>query len=1035
MSKVKKSHSEPRGEYKVVFKGKLLPGFDKARVVANIVQLTKLPPEKIEKKFFSGKVVIIRRAHDKPHAQKLQQLFTKAGLEVFILIDETQKKLSEPKPQSSKKQKKIAVKKLKKAAKKYYKGIMAATLWGVFLVFGFNLWNTYSVTVEVPDEVVGIEASLANKPLLFITHINLDRFKSRQRYFINSSGGFPGEQSELFQTLKQSGVDPLSSIDQVFSTAYFENAKLISQTVLLGQFSVEKMKQFFLKNYNGQLITDSGFARLRISQIDEQTCKKNPLMEISIEPERILMSTDGYLSDLHQILKQEPGHAIDLANWKEYRSDKLVSIGFFDPKSLTAQKSAIKTKSAGLPMLMAEGLIKKNQSINSLYAGVGLQLLPPAGVLDITINSTNQAWLDKVQGQLLTHIENMKTQSLGLHHLQSLLGKVTLQKNVITDLKESSESQVGQLSVNVILDSEFKESFELSIYELSEKFLSTALGTTAKGMQIPSNATSVEKIDAQPQKYWSQYEPSKLKPFNETLDQFFKPVWIEGPFALSIDELLLASDSLGDQVLLKLRGKAQNIDNVGSSQAKIVVTAANDEQGKNLLAKAKCGESMSQEAFFTRFVGSRTAYIDGQPVHYNEMDVQQQVRLRKGVKFSSLKSLQGQIELNLATQTKTKEVIKTDKNTVIAEYNTRLLFSPSAPNSLSFAMSGDIEKVLAVRALNKNKDYLARVSSSSMGSFFDLGSGSGTSKSVTHQYQGNIAFIEVVYATKSEKVSYPFNLSKFPPYPSENAWKYNLEFAKLSSTKSWNEQYQDLEPLNIEETANQSWYGDRQASWHDGPFNIGLYGLKTNKHFATSGTLLIKTPIVEELKNNLSAVEIYIRYPEPDEDGVMGRSYFCPMKSQGYYMNGDFIQDKDKLYMDGQLAFRIPYKKEDKPLSQLNGDIVVHLPVSKHSSVFSDLTIGAVWEDEGVSVKLIRLGSDVMELEVHGQRDQLLQITLVDSNKQRISTTDIKRALPGQAKAGNIIVNYHGVPVKAFLTVSEGQQTQRYPFNLKINKK
>jgi len=1030
MSKVKKSRSEPRGEYKVVFKGKLLPDFDKAQVVANIVQLTKLPPEKIEKKFFSGKVVIIRRAHDKPHAQKLQQLFTKAGLEVFILKDTTQDKLSEPKPLSPKKQKKIAIKKLKKTAKKNTKLIMATTLWAVLLVLGYNLWNTYNVTVEAPDEVVDIEASLANKPLLFITHINMERFKSRQSYFINTTDAFPGEQSNLVQQMKQSGVDPLNSIDQIFSTAYFENTELVSQTVLLGQFSVEKVKQFFMKNYNGQLISDPDFTRLRINQIDEQTCKKNPFLEISIEPERILMSTDGHLNDLHQILKQAPGNAIELANWKEYRSDKLISFGFFDPKSLTSPKSSKKT--AGLPMMIAGELVKKNQPIGSLYAGIGLQLLPPAGVLDVTINSSNQAWLDKVQGQLLTQVEEMKAQSLGLLHLESLLKKVTLQKNVVADLNKGSETQIGQLSINVILDNEFKKTFVLSIHELSEKFLSAGLGIPTEVLQSHSNANSAEKIDAHPQKYWPQYKSSTLKAFDESLDQFFKPAWIEGPFALSIDELLLESDSEGDQVLLKLSGKAQNIDNVGSSQTKVVITAANDAQGKNLLAKAKCGEPISQEALFTRFGGSRTAYIDGKPVYYNEMDVQQQVKLRKGVKFSSLKSLQGQIELNLATQTKTKEVPKTNKNTVIAIHGTRLLISPSAPDSLSFTMNGDIEKILAVRALNKNKDYLSRVSSSSMGNFFTLGSGSETSKSVTHQYQGTIAFIEVVYATESEMVSYPFSLSKFPPYPSENAWKYNLEFAKLSSTKSWNEQYQDLEPLNVEETVNQNWYGNLQASWHDGPFNLGLYKLKTNKHFGTSGTLMIKTPIIEELKNNLSAIEIYLRYPEPDEDGVMGQSYFYPLKSQGYYMNGDFIQDKDKLYMDGQLNFRIPYKNEGKPLKQLNGDIIVHLPVSKHSSAFSDMTIGAVWEDEGMSVKLIRLGSDVMEFEVHGQRDQLLQITLVDSNKQRISTTDIKQASQGQAKAGNIIVNYHGVPVKAFMTVSEGQQTQRYPFNLKL---
>lgn len=90
-----KNEPAKKGAYKVVFKGRLLPGFDREQVITNIAQLTKLPAEKIENKFFNGKVVIIRRAHDQTHAQKLQHLFTKAGLEVFILQDAVQEEIEQ----------------------------------------------------------------------------------------------------------------------------------------------------------------------------------------------------------------------------------------------------------------------------------------------------------------------------------------------------------------------------------------------------------------------------------------------------------------------------------------------------------------------------------------------------------------------------------------------------------------------------------------------------------------------------------------------------------------------------------------------------------------------------------------------------------------------------------------------------------------------------------------------------------------------------------------------------------------------------
>ncbi|MCU7800139.1 MAG: hypothetical protein KZQ70_08330 [gamma proteobacterium symbiont of Lucinoma myriamae] len=92
---IEKNEPVKKGTYKVVFKGRLLPDFDRNQVITNIAQLTKLPAEKIENKFFNGKVVIIRRAHDNSHALKLQQLFTKAGLEVFILQDVEQEEIEQ----------------------------------------------------------------------------------------------------------------------------------------------------------------------------------------------------------------------------------------------------------------------------------------------------------------------------------------------------------------------------------------------------------------------------------------------------------------------------------------------------------------------------------------------------------------------------------------------------------------------------------------------------------------------------------------------------------------------------------------------------------------------------------------------------------------------------------------------------------------------------------------------------------------------------------------------------------------------------
>jgi hypothetical protein len=550
-------------------------------------------------------------------------------------------------------------------------------------------------------------------------------------------------------------------------------------------------------------------------------------MELSIEPDRILISSDGYLSELHQLLKQKPGEITDLSNWKQYRSDKLISLALFDPKKVKSGLSPM----SGLPMMMAQNLIKKNESLDSIFASVGLQLLPPAGLFDLTLNSHNLSWLEQTQTDVLNQIEDMKSKSTGLTYLQLLLGKINIQKKVQEDLRENSDGDIGQLSMTIELDSEFKKSVELSIRELMEKFFSIGLSENTSGAGIALQKVE-EKLDSAPFKYWPQYKESKLKSFNEDLDQFFKPAWIEGPFAVSIDELLLASEQDGDQIVLQLRAKGQNIDNVGSEQVKIRVTGVYDQQENNLLDEVKCGQNKSQnEAFFSRWGGMRTAYVDNKKVNYTELEVRHPIKLKKEVNFSQVKSLKGLIELNLATATQSKEFAKTDKNKIVNEYDTRILFKPSEQDTLSYTISGDGRKILAVRALNKNKDYLSRMSRSSMGNLFNSG------QSVTQKFYGKIAFIEVIYVTQFQQIDYPFTIAKFPPYPSDTQWKYELEFAKISSIKLWNKSYQDLEAISFDNEKN--WNGEMQASWHNGPLNLALYGLKTNKHWGTTGQLMI----------------------------------------------------------------------------------------------------------------------------------------------------------------------------------------------------
>ncbi len=1013
---------KPRGKYKVVFKGHLLPGFNKQQVVENIARLTKLPAEKIDQKFFSGKVVIIRRAHEQSYAQKLQQLFTDAGIEVVILKDESrQSDIASAASGADAEHPDKQAKKQRRSTVTGIKQLVIPLLIGILLIGGFGLWHKYSVTMAVPEEVTAIENSLASKKLLFLAHINVQQLLAQQDLISNDMSSLAGLYAGWIKQLNGAGIEPKDSLKQIVSAVYADKQQLVSQTVLLGNFAPDKVKKFLVQNYHAQILPGAKGMHLRISRINQQSCKPENLLEVSIEAQRILISTRGYLQELQQLLSDKPGMLTDLSLWRSYQQNKLLSLALFVPPADTGLQSVDLSDSfpqAVLPLMMAKGLLRKNASVDSLFAGVALQWLPPSALLDVTLNSRDQNWLNQSHTELLKQLQNMQDKSNGLIHLQSLLNKLSVQKK-IPDNSGSTAPGNGQLVLSLTLDRAFKKSLELSVRELLAKFFTLETDSSFAGR---AQQLAAESLDDRPLKFKKQYAVEQLPAFDAALDKFFKPAWVDGPFALAIDELSLESYADGEQVVLQLRGKAQNIENVGDKQLKLKITAAADQQGNNLLAAANCGQS-AVTGYFNSLGGQRTAYIDNQAIAYNELEVRRKVKLQKGIRFSQVVSLSGEIELNLATRTESLAFAKTSDNLLVNENSSSILFKPSAKDTLAYSLSGEHYKVLVVRALNSKKQYLKRISRSTMANLLHDG------YAVTQKYQGEIAYIEVVYAVQLETLSYPFVINEFPPYPTDNQWQYAHEAVTLSSLAKWQKNYQTMKPLNL--TSEHNWNGDMQAQWHDGPLNVALFGLNTSKYWGTKGLLVIKTPLIDELRHNLSALEVVIHDPQAG-DIKTEHSYFYQLRANGYYMNGDFIVDKDKPWLAGQLSFTLPYKNAAEPLREITGDILIHLPLSMYKRSFSDMNIGAQWQDQGLTAKIVRLGNEVMEFAVSGNRDRLLQIILLDNKNQRISTTDIRSGMGMSSTEGNIIVNYHGIPKKAVLILSAGQQIRRYPFVLEV---
>ena len=75
--------------YSVVFMGEIITGFEKKQVIKNLVNITRMPKDAVEKKFFNdtpGRVVI-KKTNDLEKARRYHGKFLRAGLAVGIQMD------------------------------------------------------------------------------------------------------------------------------------------------------------------------------------------------------------------------------------------------------------------------------------------------------------------------------------------------------------------------------------------------------------------------------------------------------------------------------------------------------------------------------------------------------------------------------------------------------------------------------------------------------------------------------------------------------------------------------------------------------------------------------------------------------------------------------------------------------------------------------------------------------------------------------------------------------------------------------------
>jgi len=138
-------------EYKVVFTGRLLDGFDRDDVVSNLTAKTNLDQQRAEKLIDGDKKVVLKKGLDREAAEKFSELFQIAGMEIRLVSQDPQ---PQPKQFMQSPQQDSAAEH-SSTSKKYSSADSAASTTAASPESGENPYAAPRAKLEIPREKLG----------------------------------------------------------------------------------------------------------------------------------------------------------------------------------------------------------------------------------------------------------------------------------------------------------------------------------------------------------------------------------------------------------------------------------------------------------------------------------------------------------------------------------------------------------------------------------------------------------------------------------------------------------------------------------------------------------------------------------------------------------------------------------------------------------------------------------------------------------------------------------------------------------------
>ncbi|MFQ5958856.1 MAG: hypothetical protein ACE5LF_05750, partial [Alphaproteobacteria bacterium] len=685
----------------------------------------------------------------------------------------------------------------------------------------------------IPPALLAAEQALAVPWTVGLMHVNVGDAVRAESAILGAADsealiGPVADGNPLLRLLQEGGIDLRDAVDHLLGALVVTADGAGGVGVVLGEFPVDRIRDLLPGAFEVEHATAAGEAVLILMREDVETCKRTGPIALHLTPKRLVLGSPELVGVVLERFAQTSRAAIDLSAWRAYRADKLLSLALLVPPEALEDAAT-----DPVSRRVAEAAREAMSVVEAIFAGVSVATRPPEIGLEARLDTADTEW-----PQQTVRAYQMWREELEQGLARDLPALARLQRHA--SVEADGRRLVARASLN---GQTLRDAADVPAELLTLMFSGFGVKPTS-----PAAAPGEERLlpPEQIPSYRSSLSHDELARFDREADANFEADAETGPFGLRVKGYRLVG---GEEEVVELElevtsGEIPNLDVDtmhrvdGDARAQLFITAVRGRDGADLLREESCGPRRTG-AGGPLEPTPRTVFVGDAFKSISAVSGSKTVRLRPGAGIADIAAIEGHLRLRLPSRVETRRIEAPFADKVVEVPEARLKFRDGAPGTLKYEISGRSDRIIAVRALNASKQYLASAGSYASGRF--LGSGTSVGKS----FQGEPAIAELVIARQESVRDYPFSLGATAPR--FRRWDIPEPFAVATTAKdAFMHEFAQTDLAEACETGA----GDDGTR----PFAMCLESIEAGWGGNLQGRLRIYAPGSAALRDNFSAL-------------------------------------------------------------------------------------------------------------------------------------------------------------------------------------